>query len=558
MANPTPEVSLEDLINKIGTSEITQRAITITNSRLAMSTRARSEVDVLDDGYIDVDTIDSLLVTHLNGVEGLPEQRVTVEYLRGSQRMVVPAILAMHWDENGESWSGTNTTLIDRYHKIATLSYQDLKTLMTTAKTLTATATAIDALPKPARTGDGRVQYTHWWADAYYANTRGQMPPLTEIITTFTFISTAAQMNADVRDFGMLLLPQMTKGDSDWKDVSGVTEISVLLKAYTLQSIAAMNYAQVNNYPLGAWVRAYGIGVGIMPHRTSKTVIEYAFTTRMPTKEQRVAVAVWHRDYPRNASEICCNILAMFGLFHLNKDHTHRSQDAAMQRIQKSYIGAIRTATTDETNESMQSKPEEVARTAPHPFGLAQTYWLALAMGKLEKLAAPLALRVNTCPPPVQRLLMVNAMLKEWASLPAGQILNKAFAEEFSTIVREVDIVRETPPKYSGLYRLYGLDKMEVLKPAAIEAVNALIPPIYGYVMLTHVTANQERSGPALALSWGNITRDHNAVLDGWRSLWSRYFEGMETQDMVKFALSTKAAAIEYRRALEESREGRE
>ncbi|VVA96306.1 unnamed protein product [Arabis nemorensis] len=55
------------------------------------------------------------------------------------------------------------------------------------------------------------------------------------------------------------------------------------LKPYTLLMIVALNHGSVGNCPLGGWIRAYGLGIGIYPSRGSAFKAEAVYTTKMPS-----------------------------------------------------------------------------------------------------------------------------------------------------------------------------------------------------------------------------------------------------------------------------------
>lgn len=107
------------------------------------------------------------------------------------------------------------------------------------------------------------------------------------------------------------------------------------------------------------------------------------------------------------------NILSMFGLFHLSKDHTFRKGNTNMHKIGNSYVKMLRVGTNQATVDSMLANKEIIVRIAPHPFGLAQTYWLAHAMHCYGFLYTTLATRINSFPPPVKRLMLVDAAVSE-------------------------------------------------------------------------------------------------------------------------------------------------
>ncbi|KAF5176442.1 hypothetical protein FRX31_033971 [Thalictrum thalictroides] len=186
-------------------------------------------------------------------------------------------------------------------------------------------------------------------------------------------------MNCDVRDFSILNDAGMFVRDGDWKDVARVEagRFNCKLKPFTLQCITGLNFEPCAKNELAAWTQAYGVAVGILPAVNSRLTSEILYTTEFPARDSRSAITKFEKLNSVDLFPTAMNIIVMFGLFHLNKDHTYRTRDSNMERIWKSYVNTLRTLPNSGFIEGILNNLEPIVRTAPHPLGLAQCYYVA-------------------------------------------------------------------------------------------------------------------------------------------------------------------------------------
>lgn len=284
------------------------------------------------------------------------------------------------------------------------MSYTEIEALVKTKTTTTAPAIreVIDGLELMTPVSER----PSWWDTTVDADAD----------VTFGNLSKILQFNCDIRDFGYLFTENATVTDTAWSNnVENVpqTRLQNKLKPYTLHMIAALNHGTVGNNPLGGWIRAYGLGVGIYPSRGSAFKVEAVYTTKMPSTNEVTVVVAFEQSYGEILMNLCLNILAIFGLFHLRKDNTFVRGNKNMNRIAKSYLETLKTADTE--NMMMTNQMECLVRIAPHPFGLAQTYWLAKVMYKHQLLMPSLVpLFHYATPPSVQRIMVILSAAREW------------------------------------------------------------------------------------------------------------------------------------------------
>ncbi|KAG7575817.1 hypothetical protein ISN45_Aa03g002680 [Arabidopsis thaliana x Arabidopsis arenosa] len=338
---------------------------------MAESFRYQANIDSLhelSDGYFGLsdEAISSLLITSKNSRLPLPEQGVSVEYLPESQKLQIPAAMGMSWTPTNTKLCETNPTLYSRFWKVASMSYTEIEALVKT-KTPTTVREAIDGLEMMTSVSERPT----WWD----TTTEADADP------TFGNLSKVLQFNCDIRDFGYLLTENATVTDTAWSNnVENVpsARLENKLKPYTLQMVAALNLASVGNYPLGGWIRAYGLGVGIYPSCGSAFQVEAVYTTKMPSTDDKTAVVAFDQSYGEILMNLCLNILAIFGLFHLRKDKTYVRGNKNLNGIANSYLDTLKIADTE--NMMMTNHKKCLVHIAPHPFGIAQTYWLAKVM----------------------------------------------------------------------------------------------------------------------------------------------------------------------------------
>lgn len=516
------------------------RKIKEQHSRLASANVLES---ALEDAVHDSSQLSALLLTSCNGGFTMPMQKVTVEYLKQTQLLQIPHGLGINPFSPLAGIAPTINTLLDRYLKIRGAGYETLRKMVARRMPYADVRRAVDALP--VATIDANWMNHTWPLDLAVGGPDDD--DFGSIV--YAYVSQACQMNFDVRDFGVLNLPNMTTSDTKWREntVASATELSNKMRAYTLQSIAAMNYTSVANSALAAWVRAYGLGCGILPATNSATVREYVFVRTFARKDAVDAVIGFERGWHEPIMSVCLNVLALFGLLHLSKDHTYRSGDPNMERVVAVYLKTLEPLTQRHHNTTVEIHTESIVRTGPHPFGLAQTYYVAKALNRNGQIAPALAVRIDVTPPPVQRIMIAQAAAREWTSLPSGEDMLFVYGAQIRTVHRAVDLIKAEAPRYSGLAKLYGYDGPALPPADGMHSANALMPCIYGFAHVVHVDESRKKDGIALALSLDNTYKTQTALSKIWVSAWEKVLESMEKKGIAGFIEQAmkSAAAVE-------------
>lgn len=526
----------------IANEDIRQRAITLRQHVERVSQSVPEHIE-LQDVDVSAASLQALVLTHINGSAKLPEQQVIVEYLKRDQRLMIPSALGMSIHEEAIGRCQGVALLRERYLKLQSRTYAQLCTFITGNATPIQIREAVDNLELPVQ----RMRKVDWLSPEWFVRPDGRLDEPSRATSVFAFISQRLQFNCDIRDFGFLLTPLGSTTDGAFLSVSGVTEarLSFGLQAFTHQSIAALNYVPVGSYGLTAWARAYGVSIGLLPDVASRTVPEYSFTASQPPAASLTAIVDYQKSFERNMPTVCLNIIAMFGLLHLNKDHTYKTDDIAMERIGASYMNTLRTGVEENITDEMSRNKESVLRTCAHPFGLGQTYWLAQAMAKYNLLMAPLAIRSDICPPPVQRLMIVEAAASEWNGLPVGRQISGLYYNELEIIRQEILRVRQCPPAFSNLHNLYGCPQQDEIGAEAEVAIKTLMPAVFGYVNVTHVSERNERDGLAHAQSLKNVERESKGMVIAWKTAWEKYLMDLDKQGLQEFVIQIASTRVE-------------
>lgn len=497
--------------------------------------QAAQQADInLENVEPNQNVIEAVLLMNANGSTELEAQSVTVEYLRNDQKLVLPAALGMHWaiGDAPNAWVQTNTTLRARYCKAASMTYAQIRALFTNDATMASLQEAIDNMPNVPR----QNRATNWLEETFFVQPDGTIDQ--QHVMYMTVLSQALQFNCDIRDFGFLNTDEGSVADDAWKTADAVPKdrLRQHLQHHTVLSIAALNLPNVNSSALAAFARGYGVALGVMPARTSLTQVEYKFTNRVPTTAHSTTIANYYKAHETGLFALSANLIAMFGLFHLNKDHTFKTGDANMNRIGTSYLTALRTIEGYDSHGPLENQKEALVRTAAHPFGLAQTYWLAQAMFHHKLLAKPLMVRHSTLPPTVQRISVAFVGMSEWLTMPVGKHMQEAYMDEYIAIEAAVANAKECPPAFSDLYRMYGCDRKSVFHADVKTAVDAVMPAVYGYVMAVHVEDGVRREGLGHSMALNNVARDMGALTKLWTSAWEKYFGRIDGQGLEEFA----------------------
>lgn len=536
--NDTTAPISQAVINRVGDIAGLAEAVARVELREGRRPEARLEDTGLQGFEATPEQMVWLIASEINGSNDLPVQDVQVQYLADDQQMVLPAALGMkpHEIPNAPDWVATNQTLNERFWRLSMLSYEQMKAIVGASTTGAIIRQVVGQLPIRPLADRIATNIPQWRDPAFWTGADGEPDPARHIV--FGNLSAGCQFNCDFRDMGYFYRPDTTCTDTAWTTVHEV-DISRLrskLMPYSVDMIAALNMPAVSQYALGAYVRAYGVSMGVLPAKGSKCTPEYRFVLRQPEVAHLTSVQNAAHRISTRPHTLSANILAIFGLLHLNKDHTYRTGDANFTRIGKSYIETLRTMVFEDTLALMHQNDEIVLRTAPHPFGMAQTYFVARLMGHTETLAKPLSKRVDACPPPVQRVMIVQAAMDEWCTTPGGNALSLAFGNTRQLVAAEADKIKLSPPDYSDLHLLYGIEAKQVVDPQVMRLVNIVMPCIYGYIMVVHHQSAENRDGLGYALSLKNVERDMKGVAQIWQSAWEKHITHMESGDLVAFA----------------------
>lgn len=525
------ESSMNPLIAQLLADNTLRERVQSIISRNSPVQATAQDVEELANSERQYDDLSALLKMAVNGDANMSEQTVVVEYLRNEQRLILPGALGMTL--TGEGRCRTNPTLRARFRKSFNFSYPQIKELVASRTSDNNVQATVDGMPvHPAAELDAPWRKSDWFVLADGSMEAEYIGDV--IMGTF---SSMLQFNCDIRDFGLLTQEGMSVNDDDWMRSNDVplTRLKNRLMPHSLHMIASLNLPCVANCALAAWTRAFGVGIGLLPSTTSRSVLEMKWTTGHPPRDARRAVSEYSDSFERPMITLCSNLLAMFGLFHLNKDHTFKTNDANMDRIADSYLNTLRTDTTAENMSYMKQHVEALVRTAQHPFGLAQTYWLARVMALHTRLMSPLAVRLDTTPPPVQRLMICNAAAREWDGMPAGKAVSALYYDELATIRAEIAQIRKEPAHYSALARLYGYNEQMIISDAAKRCADAMMPAVYGYIVTTHTDDRNEKDGLGHALSLKNVERDMKGVVTTWKSAWEKYIHGLDQVGIAEF-----------------------
>jgi hypothetical protein len=520
---------------------------------MAIVARMKASFGVIEDdvqaggdittGDYTLEDMKTVMLESVNGDQVMQEQRVRVDFLRADQRMIIPLALGMHPVDGAQvaRVAPYEATLSARYLRARGLTYAQIRQYSMTSTPFADILQAVNALALPEAQQRGIHQA--WTTAAFYVYDGNRRDNVAVENVAFAYLSMALGFNCDIRDTGFLMQADARCADGAWLTIGEVTDarIASKLKPFSLMSIAALNYAPTGNSALGGWIRAYGLSTGLLPDAASICHKEYRFTLSQPAQQVRTHVAEFKKRYESMLHPLCMNILAMFGLLHLNKDHTYRPTDTNMERICTSYIETLRTLVYEHNTDFLKQQMEVVCRTGPHPFGLGQTYFLARLMHNYAYLAPALMIRYDVAPPPIQRFMIVSSVVDQWSALPAGQKLNESFHKVIKVIDNEVARIKSSPPSFSGLHAYYGIDNMFSPEKRAWRAVEALMPCVFGFAMVLHGERGdqKEKLGVALALSLKNVERDAKAIAMMFVSLWEQYLTTTESAGLVNFAVSS-------------------
>jgi len=345
-------------------------------------------------------------------------------------------------------------------------------------------------------------------------------------------------LNIDIRDFQALAIPNMRMTDDEWSKPLVRDRLRVKLCPWTIYSIADLNLKSVGMNPVLAWARAYMVSIGALHAVTSTHQIEYVYTDGFPSLSNQIVLESVHRSDPESILRISISLAAVFGALHLSRDHTYRPNEPAMVRIGEVFLNCLRTVASNPILEALRQLKKETLRTAMHPFGLAQTYYVHLWGSEFKITSEPLQVRRNITPPPVQRIKIASAALSQIGALPIGELIQRAFSTQ-TNIIRQAEAdINSSPPSYSHLHAHYGIKDLKVVSVEASRAADALMPLVAGFAEAFYIrdagTANARPIGLALAQSLNNVKRDQAGIVTLYTNLFNDFADraakvGLET-----------------------------
>ncbi|MCD7449128.1 hypothetical protein HAX54_049490 [Datura stramonium] len=193
-------------------------------STIRVSHGVTTEILETEDGEFDYELIARTVWTAVNGSQDVQKQGVQVAYLNYDQVLVLPTALGLDPLDEDNSEATHDPSLIARYNKCTGMTYQEIFNLVEPIETI--------AVKRELRPNiNSRVSDSAW----------------------------ANVANVPVKRF----VPQV--------------------HSYTLDQIAALNYSACNGWPLGAWIRAFGVGCGLLPSRDTLLNKEWKFTRAFPS-----------------------------------------------------------------------------------------------------------------------------------------------------------------------------------------------------------------------------------------------------------------------------------
>lgn len=498
-----------------------------------------TDEDVTLPDEFNYNTLAGIIFASLNGRGDVQEQRVKVEFLSRDQLLVLPKGLGVSPVRVEHSEARHDNAIAVNFLKAGRLTYDQIYNIVDTPGAITAKLAAYRAIQVNAQdVGEPAWNQPNYYTRAGLGDQRIADEP--EVYNyVFGLFSRILKLNCDIRDVGSLvgLRHEMRMGDNEWSLTrpNDRTRLTSKLMPYTMQMIAALNVTACSGFVIGAWIRSFGVCCGVLPARDTLLNKEWKYTSAEPLLANINAVDSIHDRLGGELNSLCLNLLAMFGLLHLNKNHTFITGDASMSRICTSYINTLRTMVPLSVIEELKGNMEVTCRTASHPFGLGQTYAVAMILHRISGLASPLDLRITVTPPLTQRLMIVSAAAAEWEQLPVGKTMTKLFEEMIVYIREEIKVIKGGPPHYSELHRYYGIQDMIRVSDQARDFANSMMPVVGGYANVMHVTGKDERDGIALAMSFLNVNRDSKAATTAFTTLWNKYLDTLEEKDLGEF-----------------------
>jgi hypothetical protein len=463
----------------------------------------------------------------INGTSVINVQTAKYANISESERLVLPELL----------FSGA--PLGDMEYPIAwlaSLSFVQMCNMV---------VTGVIAVPAPIDDGTG--------AGTFRAAT-DQFPPLanqfvgeseTSVNLAVMVLCAAVGLNMDYRDVHQL----RRSDDRRWENAGTVVddELRSNLHSTTFVTVAALNLPALNNTPFAAVVRSVGVGLGLVPATNAAVHREFVVSRLFPTVADVRTITDFVENWPATTRmhDCCANILALYGLLHLAKDHTYQAGDSSTNRALAAYVNALKMTVEDAVIQLVMNDTQTIVRLACHPFGVSSPYWLSQAMYQKKMLAPALDIRSRVLAPPVQKIAVVMAVVREWRALPVGGAINQVFSAEITRLENALATFESLPPATSHLYRLYGVaegDKLEIT-PAMTVALTGLLPMVAGYAMAFHLDENNRKEGVALSLALKNVKTSGPALSGIFEDLWTNYKEAVGDAGLLPFVKTLSEAA---------------
>lgn len=358
-------------------------------------------------------------------------------------------------------------------------------------------------------------------------------------------VSIELMINYGVNDHGFL-----ANADNRWPDTKCNDELDKdmfkpKLGAHTQAMIAALNVASVGDDPILAWVRSYGVSLGLLPAAPPDSLhdVEYNTTVYMPENAEVASIAAAHPagDEGRKFMRGCLSILAGFGMLHLANDHTYKPSDEHLKRKARVLVECVRTIFPEDIINRLKADNmlEHTVRTACHPFGLSSPWALFKAGQSFNFIAEPLCDRKTTLPPPVAKVGLVCAVMDKIVALPIGGKVRKAYAEQFTIFRTLKEATVRNATAYSSLHKHYGIENQMTLTAEQEAAVKNLKPFCAAYALVFEKNSDGDPKGAALSPMVTAIANDADVIM--YQQAFEKY--ARESEDLNKLIGDVAAAS---------------
>jgi len=306
------------------------------------------------------------------------------------------------------------------------------------------------------------------------------------------------------------------------------------LHAMTETSIAALNLGTVGDYQMGALIRAMAVSMGALEVDTKHRRREYVTTGERASKTAYAAVLKMMDSDGKDLLTKTVSLVTLFGLLHLQNDHTHQRENEILRRRQRAYALAcvgVWDAAEIESILSVDSKCASFFRHTVHPIGILSPYLVALNCCQKQVIPPALDLRQDVSPTSLQGAEATRAACMAIRSLPVRDLFDRVFGREFKILDDFISEVHEEKSMYlySALVRLYvHADIPPRAIPSRVEqAVEALngIAAGFAAVYFTRQTAEGgvHKVGLGQAKTFESYAKKMKPMVDLWTLNWANY-----------------------------------